>query len=147
MIINGRAQVAAARDELWAILSDPGRLAEALPGVEDVSIEDERRFSAVAHPLTALGATRVAMEFEIVEQRPENYVHIVGRGSSGENLLELSVELELTPGGAGTTASWRADLTVRGVLSSLLQRGLGTLFNEQVEAVLAAGAGEAARGS
>ena len=42
---------------------------------------------------------------------------------------------------AGTVdASWSADVQLRGVLRSLLQRGIGSLFNEQVEAVLAAGA-------
>ena len=58
MIVSGSRIVAAPRDALWAVLSDPARLAE----------------------------------------------------------------------------------TLRGVLRSLLQRGLGSLFNEQVEAVLAAGA-------
>ncbi len=140
MIVKGQSTVAAGPQELWAVLSDPARLAEALPGVGEVSIEDERRFSAVAHPLTALGATRVALEFEIVEQRTNELVRIIGTGSAGENLLALSVTLELTGDAAATTAGWTAELHLRGGLSSLLQRGLGELFNEQVEAVLATAA-------
>jgi uncharacterized protein len=140
MIVSGSTVVAAPRAELWAVLRDPTCLAEALPHVGDVSIEDDRHFSAVAHPVTALGVTRVAMAFEIVEERPHEYVRITGSGSTGENLLELSIALELADDGESTAASWNADLRIRGVLSSLLQRGLGTLFNEQVDAVLAAGA-------
>jgi uncharacterized protein len=139
VMISGSTGVAAPRDELWAVLSDPARLAQALPGVSDVSIEDDRRFSAVARPLTALGETRVAMAFEIVEQRPPEHVRIAGSGSAGENLIELSIALDLAPDGARTAASWSAEVQVRGVLASLLQRGLGALVNEQVEAVLAAG--------
>jgi carbon monoxide dehydrogenase subunit G len=140
VIVSGRASLAAPREELWAVLSDPGRLAQTLPHVSNVSIEDEHRFSAVAHPVTALGETRVAMEFEIAEQRHGEYVRIVGTGSSGENLLAVEIALELSSDGdGGTTASWRADLALRGVLSSLLQRTAGELLREQVASVLAAG--------
>jgi uncharacterized protein len=148
MIISGSQTVAAPRDALWAVLSDPARLAETLPGVGDVSVEDERHFSAVVRPITALGATRVAIDFEIVEQRPSEYVRISGLGSAGENQLQLSIDLDLASDGEQTVASWTATVQIRGVLRSLLQRGLGSLFNEQVEAVLAAGArlSEAASG-
>ena len=90
--------------------------------------------------LAALGETRLAMDFEIVEPRPFEYVRISGLGSPGENQLQLSIELDLASDGEQTVASWSADVQLRGVLRSLLQRGLGSLFTEQVEAVLAAGA-------
>jgi carbon monoxide dehydrogenase subunit G len=80
------------------------------------------------------------MDFEIVEQRPSEHVRISGLGSAGENQLQLSIALDLAPDDEGTVASWSADVQLRGVLRSLLQRGLGSLFNEQVEAVLTAGA-------
>jgi carbon monoxide dehydrogenase subunit G len=140
MIVSGQSSLAAPREELWAVLADPGRLAQTLPDVSDVSVEDEHRFSAVAHPVTALGGTRVAMEFEVAEQRHGEYVRIVGSGSSGESLVGVEIELELaSEGDGGTKASWRADLALRGVLSSLLQRVAGELLREQVESVLAAG--------
>jgi carbon monoxide dehydrogenase subunit G len=140
MIVSGEMSVAVGREELWAVLSDPQRLAQALPGVSDVTIEDEHHFSAVAHPVTALGETPVALEFEIVEVRAGEFVAIAATGSSGENLLTLSVTLELASTADGTTASWRAEVGLRGVLASLLQRGLDLLLREQVEAVLRAGA-------
>jgi hypothetical protein len=52
--------------------------------------------------------------------------------------MEIALELASESDG-GTTASWRADLALRGVLSSLLQRAAGELLREQVESVLAAG--------
>jgi uncharacterized protein len=148
MILSGEMSVAVAPEELWAVLSDPQRLAAALPGVSDVSIEDEHHFSAVAHPLTALGETPVSLEFEIVEVRAGEFVAIAATGSAGENLLTLSVTLELASAGEGTRASWRAEVGLRGVLASLLQRGLAELVREQVDAVLCAGAAisEADRG-
>jgi len=123
MIVSGEMSVAVGREELWAVLSDPQRLAQALPGVSDVTIEDEQHFSAVAHPFTALGETPVALEFEIVEVRAGEFVAIA-----------------LASTADGTTASWRAEVGLRGVLASLLQRGLAELLREQVDAVLCAAA-------
>jgi len=149
MIVVGSSVVAAPREALWEVLSDPARLAEALPGVEAVSVDDERRFSAVARPRTALGETRLALDFEILEQRPSKYVAISASGSAGEGLVAFTIELTLAEAGAQTQASWRADVALRGVLASLLQRSLGPLFNQQVEDVLQAGAriGQGAGGS
>jgi carbon monoxide dehydrogenase subunit G len=140
MIVTGASSVGAGRERLWGVLSDPRALGEALPGVEDVTVEDERRFSALARPASALGETPLRMDFEILEQRPQEYVRIAGSGRLGENLLALTVELELAGDGERTDASWRADVALRGVLGSLLQRSLGSVFNEQVATVLAAGA-------
>jgi carbon monoxide dehydrogenase subunit G len=141
MIVTGSRSVAAPRELLWQVLSDPARLADALPGVDGVSLDGDSRFSALARPRTALGETRMEMDFEIAEQRPSDYVRISGSGFAGESLISLTIELELADGGAALTqASWRAEVAVRGVLSSLLQRGLGPLFNQQVEEVLEAGA-------
>ena len=139
--VSGSSTVAAERELLWEVLSDPARLGAALPGVDDVSVEDSAHFSAVARPATALGETRLQMDFVIVEERRGEYVRIAGSGLAGENRIELDVELSLEDAaGGGTAARWRGEVTLRGVLGSLLQRGIGAIFNEQVEAVLAAGA-------
>jgi carbon monoxide dehydrogenase subunit G len=148
MICSGQLQVAAPRAQLWAVLRDPERLAQALPGVAEVSVADEQHFSALARPRTALGETLVTMDFEVAEQREGEFVRIIGAGSTGENLISLDVGLSLSGDGETTAAAWQAEVVLRGVLASLLQRGVGELMREQVESVLAAGAAisEAERG-
>ena len=103
MIVSGEMSVAVGREELWAVLSDPQRRAQALPGVSYVTIEDEQHFSAVAHPFTALGEPPVALEFEIVEVRAGEFVAIAATGSAGENLLTLTLSLELASTAEGTS--------------------------------------------
>lgn len=140
MIVEGSASVAAPCERLWAVLSDPAALAGALPRVEAVSVEDSSRFSALARPRTALGETPVAMDFEVADQRPPEHVRISGSGRAGESLVTFQLDLDLSGDGERTNAGWRAEVALTGVLGSLLQRGLGPLFNQQVEEVLAAGA-------
>ena len=95
MIARGQSTVPVARAVLWAVLSDPTLLATALPDADEISVEDDRHFSAIATLATGLGRTRVVMSFEVVEERPNEFVRIHGTGSAGENLVELSVALEL----------------------------------------------------
>ena len=140
MIVRGQTVLPVARSVLWAVLRDPALLATALPDADEISIEDDRRFSAIASPTTGLGRTRVEMSFQIVEQRPDEFVRIRGTGTAGENLVDLSVALELTDSGDRTGAAWQADVHLRGVIGSLLRRGLGSIVNEQIEGVLAAAA-------
>jgi carbon monoxide dehydrogenase subunit G len=144
--VRGETTVPLARAVLWAVLSDPSLLATTLPDADEVSIEDDRHFSAIAWPTTGLGRTRVVMSFEIVEQRVNEFVRIDGAGTAGESLVELSVALELADSGDRTDASWQADVHIRGVMSSLLQRGLGSLVNEQITGVLRAAASIAVAG-
>jgi carbon monoxide dehydrogenase subunit G len=143
MIVSGRASVPVAAPALWAALSDPARLGAALPHVDGVDVHGDGRFSARARPRTGLGETPLRMDFEIVERREGEHVRIVGEGSAGENVVALAVDLDLAARGESTEASWTADVKVRGVLASLVQRALPALVVEQVDAVLEAARAEA----
>jgi carbon monoxide dehydrogenase subunit G len=138
MKVSGRTTVAMAAPELWAALSDPARLGEALPHVDGVDTHGDGSFSAWARPRTSLGETPLRMDFQIADRREGEHVRIVGEGTAGENFLKLSVDLDLTAQGDSSEASWTADIQVRGVLASLVQRALPALVTEQVNEVLAA---------
>jgi carbon monoxide dehydrogenase subunit G len=145
MIVSGRAVVPLAVPELWAALSDPARLGQALPHVDTVDVRDDGSFSAIARPRTGLGDTPLRMEFEIADRREGEHVRIVGAGLAGENTVSLNIELDLSSsnGGSSSEANWTADVRVGGVLASLVQRSLPALFTAQVNEVLAAAQGGA----
>jgi carbon monoxide dehydrogenase subunit G len=140
MIVSGRAVVPVAIPELWAALSDPARLGEALPHVDNVDVHGDGGFSAIARPRTGLGETPLRMNFSIADQREGEHVRIVGSGLAGENTVSLAVELDLASAddGSSSEASWTADVQVGGVLASLVQRALPALVTEQVNEVLSA---------
>jgi carbon monoxide dehydrogenase subunit G len=138
VIVSGTSTLSLSPADAWAALSDPARLGEAIPHVDSVDVGADGAFSAVARPHTGLGDTPLLMDFEIADRREGEHVRILGSGLAGENYVQLAVELDLSPDGGGTRASWTADVHVRGVLASLLQRSLPALVTEQVNAVLAA---------
>jgi carbon monoxide dehydrogenase subunit G len=140
VIVSGSTTVPMAAPQLWASLSDPERLGNALPHVDGVDTHGDGSFSAWARPRTALGETPLRMDFQIADRREGEYVRIVSEGTTGENFVKLSVELNLSPDGDSTQAQWTADVHVRGVLASLVQRSLPAILAEQVNEVLAAAA-------
>jgi carbon monoxide dehydrogenase subunit G len=136
MIVSGRTAVPMPVSELWAALSDPARLGDALPQVDVVDVRDDANFSATLRAPTGLGQTPLRMDFEIADRREGEHVRIVGSGVAGENEIWMSVGLDLSSDGDGSAASWTADVRVRGVLASLVQRNLGALVTDQVNGVL-----------
>jgi carbon monoxide dehydrogenase subunit G len=136
MIVSGRSFVPVPVVELWSVLSDPAALGEALPHVDVVDVHDNGNFSATLRASTGLGQTPLRMDFEIADRRDGEHVRIVGSGQTGENQVWMSVELDLMSEDEGSAASWTADVRVRGVLASLVQRNLPALVTDQVNGVL-----------
>jgi uncharacterized protein len=134
--VSGRSSLSVPAAELWSALSDPGRLGEALPHVDVVDVRDDSNFSATLRAPTGLGQTPLRMDFEIADRREGEHVRIVGTGVAGENEIWMSVELDLSSEDEGSAASWTADVRVRGVLASLVQRNLPALVTDQVNGVL-----------
>jgi carbon monoxide dehydrogenase subunit G len=123
---------------LWAALSDPERLGEALPDVGLVEVHDAERFSASVRPSTNLGVTALALELRIAEQTEGERVRIVGDGSAGEHRVSFDVELRFAArDGGGSDVSWSAEVQAFGGLGSLTQRVLPMLLRDQVSIVLA----------
>jgi hypothetical protein len=96
MIVSGRTVVPVAVPELWAALSDPARLGQALPHVDTVDVRDDGSFSAIARPRTGLGDTPLRMEFEIADRREGEHVRIVGSGLAGENTVSLNTSSSIS---------------------------------------------------
>ena len=137
MNVSGRSSVPMPVSELWAALSDPARLGDALPHVDTVDVHDDANFSATLRVGTGLGQTPLRMDFEIADRRDGEHVRIVGTGVAGENSMWMSVALDLSPeGDGGSAAAWTADVRLRGVLASLLQRNLAAIVRDQINGVL-----------
>lgn len=136
MNLSGRERLAAPRAEVWAKLSDPRALGEALPAVEDVAVSGEG-FEASFRPVTGIGATPMRMAFEVAEREELSRLVVSGSGGGGEYALWLRAAFELAEDGDGTDVGWELELHLHGVLRSLTQRVIEQLARQQVAAVLA----------
>jgi carbon monoxide dehydrogenase subunit G len=138
MVTEGRTIVALDAATLSATLTDPEALERVLPGVDDVEVDEDGRFSARLQPGTQLGVTPFDLVWTVVENRPGERLRVVGRSAAGEYAVDLDVTLDLAAERDGTAVAWQADARFAGTLSSLGQRVLPMLVAHEVDRVLSA---------
>ena len=140
MNLAGTEHLDLPRAEVWAKLSDPRSLGEALPAVESVEVGGDDRFEATFHPTTGVGSTAMTVAFEVAERDEPSHLVVTGHGGAAEYALRLRAAFELAEAGGGTDVSWDLELHLHGVLRSLTQRVIEQLARQQVAAALASAA-------
>lgn len=138
MRVSGMERVDLPAAEVFARLSDPERLGEALPAVQSVDAEGPDRFTAAFRPTTGLGVTPMRMTFEVTERQEPQRLRVVGDGGAAEYAVRVDAAFELVDQGDTTEVHWSADARVAGVLRSLTQRVLPQIVSDQVADVLRA---------
>lgn len=129
-------------DELWNYFTDPEILADCAPGCDHIEQVSESELKATI--TVGVGSVKPTFDVDmtVVEaDRPARLVMEAG-GDAARNSFETVAAMDLvTNGDGGTTATWRAEVDVSGLIASLGQRALEsvterivTTFFEDVEA-------------
>ena len=122
MRIEEKFTVAASADTVWAFLTDPERVAAALPGAEIAEQIDETTYSGgmsvKVGPLAAAYTGTVA--FELDEEAKSAVVHAKGQGKAGMGNADMKMTSRVVALGPGETqVTVEADLSVTGILAQL----------------------------
>jgi carbon monoxide dehydrogenase subunit G len=139
MILTGSSSLAAAPDAVRAVLTDPRRLAQALPHVDafGADVAQDGSFSLVIRPAIALGEIPIRTTWWPLRARPGAIAYRV-EGRTDEHLITLATELTLLGDDPGTLAAWTVDCTTSGTIRSVGQRVLGAVITAQVTLALTA---------
>lgn len=139
MRLAGSSSLASPPDAVRDVLTDPRRLAEALPHVDafGADVEADGSFAVVIRPAIALGEIPLHSVWTPVRGRPGTIAYHV-EGRTDEHALALETELTLLGEDPGTLASWTIELFSSGTIRSAGQRVLGAIVTAQVGLVLAA---------
>jgi carbon monoxide dehydrogenase subunit G len=142
MRLAGSEPLTAPRAALWAVLEDPERLADALPGVDDLVRNEDGSFEATLRPALALGEVPFRTLWRRTGVAAGSELAYRVRGRSEEYELELRAALRLTDG----TVAWEVDCGFTGALRAVGQRVLEAIVRHQVELVLAGAQRQATEG-
>jgi carbon monoxide dehydrogenase subunit G len=126
----------APRDTVWRSLSDPARLADALPNVSGVHVDDAEGFAAVIRPETSFGVSAFDMTFRLHGLVPGERMRIDGRAVQNERAVELTAVLDLDADGDATIVSWQVSARFLGPLGALAQRTFADLIRHEVAQAL-----------
>jgi carbon monoxide dehydrogenase subunit G len=114
----------AAPGEVWALLRDTARLAGLLPGVESVTpIAAAEGEAYAARASEKVGPFKITLNLEVrvteVQEGSVLKAAIKGGDSVGLNRVTGSLQIGLTPEGAGTAMHFEASIEVLGKMATL----------------------------
>ena len=138
MIVEGTKELPAPRETVWGVINEPSEMAKLMPGVESFEIVDERHWTAKVKVPLGLGALKMTMNFEKLEERPPEFASMRAKGTGVGALIDMTTSFTLSEAGARTSMAWEADVKIAGPVGSMGQRVLQPIVNQQVSLVLAA---------
>jgi len=128
MKVSGAADLHASQEAVWAALTDPGLLARAVPGLDQIDFASDGtcRFTLT----TAIAAVRGSYTGEAsVVERPESYVRalrISATGVKGKLGGDVTIRVARASEGA-SELSYVADADVEGAIAGIGQRMLASI--------------------
>jgi carbon monoxide dehydrogenase subunit G len=138
VIVSGTKELAAARETVWGVISEPAEMAKLMPGVESFDVTDERHWTAKMKVPLGLGGLKMTINFEKLEERPPEFASMRAKGTGVGALMDMTTSFTLTEAGDTTSMAWEADVKIAGPVGAMGQRVLQPIVNQQVTQVLSA---------
>jgi carbon monoxide dehydrogenase subunit G len=136
MVVSGTKELAAPRETVWNVISEPEEMAKLMPGVESFEIHDDKRWTAKVKVPLGLGGLKMTINFEKVEERPPEHASMRAKGNGVGALMDMTTAFTLSEAGSGTSMAWEADVKIAGPVGAMGQRVLQPIVNQQVGQVL-----------
>ena len=122
MHFEGVFTVAAPREEVFGLVTDPNQVASCMPGFRRLVVKSGDEFDVVVTVGISIIRGEISMRFRTLEKDPPSKVrmnaHGVGLGSAVD--VEMMTQLEDEKDG-GTKMKWTAEASVGGKVASLGQ--------------------------
>ena len=117
MLLRGESEIAAPRQRVWDVITDPHQVAECVPGDPKIEVVDERNLRVTAQVGNGFFQTTVTVEIELTDLAEPERAGANATGAvmaspvsaTGSHVLE-----ELEPN--RTRVSWSAEATLGGML-------------------------------
>ena len=138
MKVEGTRELPAPREVVLNVINDPEQLASLMPGVESFELQDVRHWRAKVKVPLGLGGLKMSIDFEKVEERPQEFASLRAKGTGVGALMNMTTSFTLSGEGQSTSMAWEADVRIAGPVGSMGQRVLQPIVNQQVGHVLAA---------
>jgi uncharacterized protein len=129
--VEGERVVDAPPERVFAALTDPDVVAEAVPLIRSHREVDEDHWEAtVKAPIRF--APSVSIRFVVTERRPPQHAAIQTHGGGAHVVSSFDLE----PEGGGTRVRWRAQIQLSGLLAPFGGHGLEPLARRAADRVL-----------
>ncbi len=126
MRIEGRFTIAAPRERVYALITDPALMAGCIPGCEAIEVVDAKTYRARIVVEVGPIKARFSLVVEVTQEEPPTRVVSVTRGEEGSraSIVSANNELVLATVEAGTEVHYVSEVSVTGRLGKF---GLGVM--------------------
>ena len=125
MHLDGQFTIAAPRPDVYAFLTDPGRVSRHMPDVKNVVIEDADHFTVTARVGVSHIKGNVVMKLTIKDRQPPISTTVVGKGTGLGSAVDMVTSFTLAPvANDETSVNWQGELTISGKLAAFGPQGL-----------------------
>jgi carbon monoxide dehydrogenase subunit G len=123
MTMSGEVQLSASRDRVWAMLNDPAVLKSCIPGCEQLALNDNNEFQAVATIKIGPVKARWKGKVRLSDLDPPNSYRISGEGEGGvAGFAKGGATVALSDRDGGTLLTYNVEAQIGGKLAQLGQR-------------------------
>jgi carbon monoxide dehydrogenase subunit G len=123
MTMNGEVQLSAKREKVWAMLNDPAVLKSCIPGCEQLDLNENNEFQAVATIKVGPVKARWKGKVRLTDLDPPNSYRISGEGEGGvAGFAKGGAKVALSDKDGGTLLSYDVEAQIGGKLAQLGQR-------------------------
>jgi len=129
--VQGERTFAAPPDRVFALLTDPGILASAMPGVRGHTVVDANHWHAKVKPPFPL-APSVTIRFEVVDRREPEHAQLRGHGGGAD----VRSTFDLAAVAEGTHMRWHTEISLSGILGRFAGPGLAPIAQRQAARML-----------
>ena len=133
MHFEGVFDVAAIREEVFEVVTDPKQVAGCMPGLQKVDVKSPDEFEAVVKVGVSFIRGDFIVRFRTVQNEAPSSAKMIVHGGGLGSAVDMQITMKLTERDAGgTSMKWDADATVSGKIASLGQR----LMETQAEKII-----------
>ena len=133
MHFEGVFDVAAIREEVFEVVTDPKQVAGCMPGLQKVDVKSPDEFEAVVKVGVSFIRGDFTVRFRTVQNEAPSSAKMTVHGGGLGSAVDMQITMNLTERDAGgTSMKWDADATVSGKIASLGQR----LMETQAEKII-----------
>jgi carbon monoxide dehydrogenase subunit G len=132
MKFEGRAEIKAPREAVYAFLIDPIRVGSCGPGVESVEMVDDTHFTARAKVGVGFISAKFVVHAEFAELEEPSRAVIKARGQAPGSAVDATATMVLTQVGEETVMDWNADVNIAGTIASVGARLIEGTANKMI---------------
>jgi uncharacterized protein len=147
MKLSGHYILPAPPEKVWALLTDPQRLAKLLPGCERLEPDGPDRFKAAVKFGLAAISGKYAGTLEFSEKKPHSSMRMKINGKGIPGFVDGSGRIELANKNGQTELKYDGDAQVGGMIASVGQRMIEGAAKKIVDQFFAGAAEELKKSS